>query len=60
MPELNEKRKLISVKEFAEITGVSRWYTYKLIKEGKIPHVKVGDKITIPRSYLEELLGSAK
>jgi excisionase family DNA binding protein len=60
MPELNEKRKLISVKEFTEITGVSRWYTYKLIKEGKILHVKVGDKITIPRSYLEELLGSAK
>ncbi|BCV23273.1 helix-turn-helix domain-containing protein [Gelria sp. Kuro-4] len=50
------ERKFMPVSEFAGITGISRCYAYKLIKEGRIPHKKIGNKILIPKSYLDYLL----
>jgi excisionase family DNA binding protein len=42
-----EPHRLITVKEYAEIKGVSVQYVYQLIKEKKIKHEKIGSVFLI-------------
>lgn len=44
---MNEK-KLLSVTEVAERTGLSRTYIRTVLKEGKLPYMKSGEKYLIP------------
>lgn len=41
-------RKFYSVNEKAAVYGVSPSLIRKLIKDGKIPHIRVGERILIP------------
>lgn len=43
---------ILTVKETAEFLRISERYTYKLIKENKIPHFKLGKKILIEKNSL--------
>lgn len=46
--------------EVAQALGVSRSTVYQLIREGKIPHVVIADRIRrVPARALEELAGRA-
>jgi len=49
-------KKLMTVKDFMAITGISRSFAYKLIKTGRINSVSLGRKILIPVSAVEQLL----
>jgi excisionase family DNA binding protein len=42
--------------ETAKIFGVSRWTAYEWAKAGKIPIVKIGGRVFVPRHALEKLL----
>ena len=44
----------ISVQEYAELNGVSKWTVYNEINEGKIPVVQIGRRKIIPRRFAEE------
>lgn len=54
---MNDKLTL-SVSEAAKLLGVGRNHLYTLINEGKIPHVRFGRLIKIPRTELEDWLSS--
>lgn len=41
--------RIYKINEVAEILGISKSYTYQMIKEGKIPVVKLGRRIIIPK-----------
>jgi excisionase family DNA binding protein len=52
-----EKRLCITVPEAAEMLGLSRNFTYDLVKQKKLPVVKFGKRLLIPRVALEKMLG---
>ena len=51
-----ENRLCISVPEAARMLGVSRNFAYELVKQKKLPVVKFGKRLLIPRVALEKVL----
>ena len=54
----NSERLTLTVKETAQLLGLSRNSAYQGVLTGEIPHVKVGKRILIPRLALENMLES--
>ena len=50
------QRLTYSVDEAAEALGISRASAYEAIKKGEIPFVKIGKRILIPKTRLNDLL----
>jgi excisionase family DNA binding protein len=54
---LQQKEKfLLSVPETAKLLGLSRGATYEFVRQGKIPCVKYGKRILVPRIKLMEMI----
>ena len=45
---------LVSVAEAAELLGIGRNLAYELVRENRLPHVKLGRRILVPRRGLED------
>jgi excisionase family DNA binding protein len=43
------------VEEFARICGISRYHAYELLARGTIPSRRLGRRLLIPVSFLEDL-----
>ena len=54
--ELRSYSMALTVPEVAEILRVCTKTVYKLIKEGSIPHVKIGREIRVPKGCLIDYL----
>lgn len=55
---MNGEKMILTVKETAQVLGLSRNSVYQGVLTGQIPCLKVGKRILIPRKALEELLAS--
>jgi len=55
-----EKRLCISVPEAAKMLGLSRNFTYELVKRGELPSIKFGKRKLIPKLALQKRLEEAK
>jgi len=55
---VNSEKMILTVKETAQILGLSRNSVYQGVLTGQIPCLKVGKRILVPRKALEELLAS--
>ena len=55
----DNERLTLTVKETAQLLGLSRNSAYQGILTGEIPHIKVGKRILIPRLALEKMLAEA-
>ena len=51
-----EKRLCITVPEAAAMLGISRNFAYELVKQGKLPVIRFGKRLLIPRLGLEKML----
>ena len=51
-----QARLVFSVQEISRLLGLSRASTYEAVRVGSIPSIKVGRRILIPKSALQELL----
>ena len=51
-----DKRLCITVPEAAEMLGISKNFAYQLVREGKLPSIRFGKRILIPRAALEKIL----
>jgi excisionase family DNA binding protein len=51
-----DKKLCVKVKEATAILGLPRNITYDLIKQGKLPMIKFGKRLLIPRAALEKML----
>lgn len=49
----------LSVEEAAEILGISRALAYTLVTQRRIPSLKLGRRVVVPRRALEDLLHTA-
>ena len=50
------ERLTYSVREAAELLGISKNSCYQGCLKGEIPHIKIGKRILIPKTQLEALL----
>ncbi len=55
----NDRRLSLTVMEAAEVLGISRTLTYELVARGKLPSLRLGRRIVVPRQALEALLEAA-
>jgi len=51
-----EGRACISVPEAAQMLGISRNFAYEMVKQRKLPVVKFGKRLLIPRAALDKML----
>jgi excisionase family DNA binding protein len=56
MPKQEDERLTISVEEAAKICGISRGLAYSMVHQKKIPALRFGRVIRVPRYALEQLL----
>ena len=49
---------VLTAKDLYEILPIGRNAIYKLLKDNTIKHIRVGNKILIPKQYLIEFLQS--
>ncbi len=50
------ERLCVTVPEAAAMLGISRNFAYQLVREGKLPSIRFGKRILIPRLALEKML----
>lgn len=53
---MDDSKLTLSVEEVATVLGISRGLAYEMVKTGKIPSVRFGKRVLIPRRALEKLL----
>ena len=56
--QIENSRATLSVQETAQYLGLGRGKMYSLIKKGKIPYLKFGKSIRIPRNVLDDWIVS--
>lgn len=49
----------ITVQEAAELLGISRGLAYEMARRGKLPALRFGKRLVIPREAIEHLLQAA-
>ncbi len=52
-----EQPAVLTVDEAARILSISRGSAYSAIRANEIPHIRIGNRILIPRAKLFALLG---
>jgi excisionase family DNA binding protein len=57
---MDEKRLTITVEEAARLLGISRGLAYEMVRAGKIPSIRFGKRLVVPRRALEQMLGEAE
>lgn len=55
---MDVQKQFYSITELATILGFSRSGIYGLIKKGAIPYTRLGDRVLIPRSFVDDMLNS--
>jgi len=53
-------RALISVSEAARVIGVSRSYAYELVASGQLISVRLGRRVLIPISAIDDLIAQSR
>ncbi|MFC1589868.1 helix-turn-helix domain-containing protein [Candidatus Omnitrophota bacterium] len=52
-----KNEKFLTIKELADILGISRIAVYKKVKKGQIKAMKIGRNFAIPKRYISNILG---
>lgn len=53
---MEDKKLTYSVKEVAELLGLSRNAAYQAVWRGDIAHIRLGKRLLIPRAAIEAML----
>ena len=53
------RRRTYTVLEVAEILGIGRNTAYEICRTGEIPTIRIGGRVLVPRSAIDELLKGA-
>jgi excisionase family DNA binding protein len=57
---ISQDRLTLTVEEAAQVLGVGRTVAYRLVREGRIPAIRLGAKWFVPKAALEAFLASAE
>jgi excisionase family DNA binding protein len=58
--ENDEKRLCLTIPEVAKMLGISRNFTYELVRQHKLPVIIFGKRKLIPKVQLEKMLETEK
>ena len=50
------ERWTLTVEQTARVLGLGRGLTYQLVREGRIPSIRLGRRLLVPRRQLEAML----
>lgn len=50
--------KIYTIQEVCEMLDISRSFAYQMLKEGKIPSVKLGKRVIIPKTKFDTWIES--
>jgi excisionase family DNA binding protein len=50
---------VLSVSQTAAYLGISRGLAYQAVADGRLPHLRIGKRILVPKAALERLLEKA-
>lgn len=53
---MDETRATVSVEEAARILGISRGLAYEMVHQGKMPVLRFGRRMVVPKKAIEKLL----
>lgn len=53
---IDDKRATVSVEDAARILGISRGLAYQMVHEGKLPCLRFGKRMVVPKKALDHLL----
>ncbi len=53
-----ESQKCLSVAETARLLGICESKVYRLVREGSLPHLRIGRRLIIPTTALQEWIGA--
>ena len=56
VPTIETECLTLTVEECARILGISRGSAYTAVREGAIPHIRVLNRILVPRQAIDQLL----
>lgn len=59
-PKPHSERMTVTVKEAANLLGVSRSLAYELVAAGTLPSLRLGRRIVVPRAVLLRMLDSER
>lgn len=54
---MKEDARYISIKELADLLGISRIAVYKKVKKGQIKALRIGRNFAIPKRYITHIIG---
>jgi excisionase family DNA binding protein len=54
-----DEQPVLTVSEAARLLRLSRAFTYELVASGKLPSVRFGRRIMIPRAAIERILDNS-
>jgi excisionase family DNA binding protein len=50
------ERKTLTIAEASRVLGISERHAYDMVREGKLPALRLGNRIVVPVHQLERLL----
>jgi excisionase family DNA binding protein len=54
--EMDGKRLTITVEEAAKLLGISRGLAYEMARIGRLPAIRFGKRLVVPKHAIEKLL----
>ncbi len=54
------ERLVISVEEAAHALSCSRGLAYRMVREGTLPHMRIGRKVVVPVRSIERMIEAAE
>lgn len=58
-PDTKTRPKTATVPETSELLGISRSAGYRLVASGVIPTVRLGRRLLVPRSWIDDFLAAS-
>ncbi len=56
---MTENRLVLTVEEAAGLLRISRGLAYEIVRSGRLPSIRLGRRLLVPRSALERMLAEA-
>ena len=56
---MDEQRLTITVEQASKLLGISRGLAYQMVRTGKLPVIRFGRRLLVPRKALDRLLNGS-
>ena len=58
--QMTGHRLVLTVEEAARLLRISRGLAYEMVRTGRLPSIRLGRRLLVPRPALERMLGTSR